>query len=58
MVDGVNIDPNGPLGKIQVGERFEITNPDKPAWCNGWFEALYVRLDGTIVCRRVEGPNK
>lgn len=44
--------------QLKVGERFEISNPDKPAWCSGWFEVVEFLIDGRILCRRAEGPLK
>lgn len=45
--------------KLQVGERFEIGNADKPEWARGWFEVTAVfQASGRIICKRVEGPRK
>jgi len=44
--------------KLQVGDRFEIANPDKPSWCNGWFEVERFLSDGRIQCKKVKGPPK
>jgi len=43
--------------KLKVGDRFEISNPDKPAWCNGWFEVEEFLIEVPMICKRVE-PSK
>lgn len=45
-------------GKFQVGDRFEISNPEKPAWCDGWFEVLAITPGGDYHCKRIEKPAK
>jgi len=51
------LEDSGLSGALKVGEKFEISNPDKPAWCAGWFEVVRI-MPGRIYCKRVEGPQK